>query len=182
MSATGDSGQGGNRGVRSDSPAEGSLSQPQILRVRRALELDLPLQYDLDMDWSVYDDSVGFADPVSLFEGKLVYRGMIGTLRLVAMAAFEPGTAKFELYSVEEVPPTASTTSPYPAQPDLEARQSEAVAALRTTWRTLGRTRWGKDLIISGDDIFRINSKGLIITHESAWNESPSEVWNSFRL
>ena len=31
------------------------------------------------------------------------------------------------------------------------------------------------------DDIFRISPSGLIVAHESGWNESPSEVWDSFR-
>lgn len=42
-------------------------------------------------------------DPVTVIRGKLQYRGMIWSLRLLTLAAFQKSTAEFILHSIEEV-------------------------------------------------------------------------------
>ena len=71
--------------------------------MKEILSNDLPDQYERDMDWSIYSEDVVFADPVTLTHGLLLYKGMILTLRLMTSTLFEPGTARFDLFSIEEV-------------------------------------------------------------------------------
>lgn len=151
----------------------------KLENVIRILELELPRQYEDDFSWDIYSDDVLFADPVTLMRGKLQYRGMIFTLRILTATAFQPSTAVFILHSIEEVPLDYLTQSQYGPRASLEDKES--LGAIRTVWTTKGRTLWGKNFQISGDDVFRINESGRIFSHESAWNESPESVWEAFR-
>ncbi|CAI5533501.1 unnamed protein product [Closterium sp. Naga37s-1] len=121
---------GAARAGQAEGTAGGAAGAPdaRVARVMRVLREDLPVQYERDLDWSIYDASVAFVDPV---------------------------------------PPDACTRSPFSPRPGLEGRVGEAVSAVRSVWSTRGQTRWGKALSITGDDVFRVNSTGKIITHES---------------
>ncbi|CAI5477877.1 unnamed protein product [Closterium sp. Yama58-4] len=175
--------EGGAARAAQGAPDEAAQpSDARMARVMRVLREDLPAQYERDLDWSIYDASVAFVDPVTRLDGLFLYRGMISSLRLITSVGFEPGSLVFEVHSLEEVPPDARTLSPFSPRAGPEGRVGEAVGAVRSVWSTRGHTRWGKALSITGDDVFRINSTGKIITHESAWNESPSHVWEGFRL
>ncbi|OSX76258.1 hypothetical protein BU14_0200s0013, partial [Porphyra umbilicalis] len=62
---------------------------------------DLPRQYDGDLDWSIYAPDIVFDDPVTLLRGRLSYRGMLLTLRLLAAVATT--SADFEVRSADRV-------------------------------------------------------------------------------
>ncbi|CAI5947186.1 unnamed protein product [Closterium sp. NIES-64] len=132
--------------------AGGAAGAPdaRVARVMRVLREDLPVQYERDLDWSIYDASVAFVDPVTGLDGLFLYRGMITSLRLITAVGFEPGSLVFEVHSLEEVLPDARTLSPFPPRPGLEGRVGEAVGAVRSVWSTRGQTRWGKALSITG--------------------------------
>ncbi|CAI5503687.1 unnamed protein product [Closterium sp. Naga37s-1] len=63
--------------------AGGAAGAPdaRVARVMRVLREDLPVQYERDLDWSIYDASVAFVDPVTRLDGLFLYRGMITSLR-----------------------------------------------------------------------------------------------------
>lgn len=151
----------------------------QVHLIIKTLSEDLPRQYEADMDWSVYADSVTFVDPVTKLRGLLLYRGMISTIRLLTSTVFEPSTILFRLLSIDEISAGGITLSKYSPLP-FEA-DHEALAAVRTLWETTGTSRWGKKLFISGDDVFRIGKEGKIVSHESAWNEEPSSLWKGIK-
>ncbi|GJP49250.1 hypothetical protein CLOM_g8489 [Closterium sp. NIES-68] len=101
-------------GAAGGASGDGERSDWRVARVIRVLREDLPVQYERDLDWSVYDGSVAFVDPVTRLDGLILYRGMISSLRLITAVGFEPGSVVFELHSIEEVPPSARTFSPFP--------------------------------------------------------------------
>lgn len=150
----------------------------KVESAKEILKEDLPRQYDGEINWDVYSDNVVFVDPVTRLQGKFLYRGMIGTIRALSMTIFQTGTS-FVLHSIDEVDANASTTSQFsPRKLEINIFPERA---LRTVWATKAQSRWGTDLFISGDDIFRFDKNGLIITHESAWNEDPTIVWDQLR-
>jgi len=122
---------------------------------------DLPRQYDGDLDWSIYAPDIVFDDPVTLLRGRLSYRGMLLTLRLLAAVA---------------------TTSA-----DFEVRSADRVAAdvLRTVWVTRAALRWGGGdggrFEMSGVDYFHLDEGGRVARHESQWDEPPAAVWAAVR-
>eukprot|EP00271_Cylindrocystis_brebissonii_P008537 TRINITY_DN22917_c0_g1_i1.p1 TRINITY_DN22917_c0_g1~~TRINITY_DN22917_c0_g1_i1.p1 ORF type:complete len:235 (-),score=2.70 TRINITY_DN22917_c0_g1_i1:668-1372(-) len=152
----------------------------RVSKLIRVLKEDLPRQYEADLDWSIYADSVIFVDPTTKLKGQLLYRGMLATLRVLSTTLFAGGAPNFELYSIEEVDVGAGLTSAFPSRP-VGPLPSTPVRAIRTTWSTRARSLWGTELFISGDDIFRVGSDGMILTHESAWNEEPSSIWDKLR-
>eukprot|EP00897_Mesotaenium_endlicherianum_P002796 jgi/Mesen1/2544/ME000161S01593 len=167
------------RASKSSRQSSESRLDAKVVEIMEILKGDLPDQYQKEMDWSIYDSSVIFVDPVTRLKGKLPYRGMIFTLRWLTSGLFEEATATFELFSIQEVDKGAATTSAYGPK-DLGQRV-ECKRAIRTVWATRGTTRWGKLFEITGDDIFRVDKNGKLVTHESAWNEAPSQVWADFR-
>jgi len=132
-------------------------------RIVEKLALDLPTQYKspLAMDWSIYDASVKFDDPVTNLSGKLMYKSMIVTLALIVRWFFRKDSTDFQLLSCQ-----------------LTADD----AKIETVFVTQGITLWGANLVISGVDYFWLsNSENpKIIRHESTWDQSPSEIWRSF--
>ncbi|CAI5522553.1 unnamed protein product [Closterium sp. Naga37s-1] len=93
--------------------AGGAAGAPdaRVARVMRVLREDLPVQYERDLDWSIYDASVAFVDPVTRLDGLFLYRGMITSLRLITAVGFEPGSLVFEVHSLEEV--SSACNSPF---------------------------------------------------------------------
>ncbi|CAI5516460.1 unnamed protein product [Closterium sp. Naga37s-1] len=202
-------GAAGDEGGAARAQVEGAggaaeASDARVARVMRVLREDLPVQYERDLDWSIYDASVAFVDPVSsmfaapkerLQHGPRSRAHNFQTSRRSfpsPLTLFTPPPPLLPLSSPSpppplscsplQIPPDALTCSPFSPRAGLEGRVGEAVCAVRSVWSTRGQTRWGKTLSITGDDVFRVNSTGKIITHESAWNESPSQVWEAFRL
>ncbi|CAI7767399.1 unnamed protein product [Closterium sp. NIES-54] len=156
---------GAARAGQAEGTAGGAAGAPdaRVARVMRVLREDLPVQYEHDLDWSIYDASVAFVDPVTRLDGLFLYRGMITSLRLITAVGFEPRSLVFEVHSLEEVPPDACTHSPFSPRPGLEGRVGEAVSAVRSVWSTRGQTRWGKALSITGGALGIIEGEAVTV-------------------
>lgn len=62
-----------------------------------------------------------------------------------------------------------------------ECDLTEDASKIRTIFITSGRTKWGSDLTISGEDFFWFKEgTASIIRHQSIWDQTPKEVSNAF--
>ena len=132
----------------------------------KKLAADLPTQYaaPLAMDWSIYNARITFDDPLTKLSGLFLYKSMIMFLALTVRFCFKDGTAQFLLHSCELT--------------DDERK-------IRTTFTTRGTTKWGANLVISGEDYFWLDQddsrgKVTIVRHQSMWDQTSSEIWRSF--
>lgn len=54
--------------------------------------------------------------------------------------------------------------------------------SIATRFETRGTTRWGSEVLISGDDKFLFKEGSCkIVEHQSKWDQSPQEVLDNFR-
>ena len=133
--------------------------------VAKKLAADLPTQYaaPLAMDWSIYNSRVTFDDPLTKLSGLFLYKSMIIFLALTVRLLFKDGTADFILHS---------------------CALTDDFEKVRTTFATKGTTRWGANLVISGEDFFWLEEddagKVTIVRHQSEWDQSGGEIWRSF--
>lgn len=52
---------------------------------------------------------------------------------------------------------------------------------IATRFETIGETKWGSSVRISGDDLFWFKEKEVkIVRHQSAWDQTPKQVLNDF--
>lgn len=90
---------------------------------------------------------------------------MVLTIAGIVRLLFQNGKAQFELDACDVV---------------------ESGRKIRTRFRSYGRTRWGKDVLISGTDYFWLSeaSSGAvaIVRHESIWDQTVDEVLASVRM
>jgi Uncharacterized conserved protein (DUF2358) len=139
-------------------------------RVLRVLAVDLPRQYEapLELDYSIYANGVRFTDPMTKIKSLVLYRGMIATIGLLAVALFQPGSVEFRL-------------------DECALEDGVGLGRVRTVFRTVGRTRWAADSAplfeIAGVDSFWLVSDGenvVVEHHESKWEQTPAEVSAAF--
>lgn len=86
---------------------------------------------------------------------------MILTILVVIKSLFKNGTAQFVLNDCE---------------------LTEDGSKVRTTFYTSGTTKWGANIVISGEDYFWFaNGSRQIVRHQSSWDQTPEELFQSFR-
>lgn len=63
-----------------------------------------------------------------------------------------------------------------------ECELTEDGDKIRTVFATKGTTRWGSEVVISGEDFFWFGDRSSkIVRHQSTWDQSAGEVMNALR-
>eukprot|EP00741_Cyanophora_paradoxa_P004407 tig00000802_g4278.t1 len=138
--------------------AAGDLRTPErIQHIFDVLRRDLPAMFERDVDYSIYDESIEFRDPVNKFSGMEGYRTVWWTLRYHAKYFTELG---FELRELE----------------------SPAPDTVLATWTLQGTLLlpWKPKFFFNGESTYKLNEAGLVYDHEDWWDRPPLELLAQF--
>ncbi|CAI5994389.1 unnamed protein product [Closterium sp. NIES-64] len=95
--AAGDEGGAARAEVVGAAGGAAEVSDARVARVMRVLWEDLPVQYERELGWSIYDASVAFVDPVTRLDGLILF----SSLRIITAVGFEPVSLVFAVHSLE---------------------------------------------------------------------------------
>lgn len=155
-------------------------------RFLEALKEDLTNQYANGFTFTPLAPDLRFVDPLVATEGRLTYE-LVWTPTWALMNTFmDADSLRYQLKSIEivegDVDPLSSVAHP---PKEKVALPRPTAFSVHTVWETYGSGRVNvsaplggfsleqRDFYLSGQDMFRVDDRGRLMLHESAWDQSP---------
>lgn len=163
-------------------------------RMVDCLRKDLENIYVDGMTYTPISSDIHFVDPLISLHGRTPYaKLMLEPTVLTLKNLMEPGTARMEVKSINVVAGDYSIEdTAYPPKANAAKPSREASYAVHVVWETHGAGRLNlqipggvkliqqKPFYFSGQDVFRVDSKGQVFRHDSAWDQAPLNMLSYF--
>ena len=173
------------------------LTRAQQDVLLQSLAADLENSYAEGFTYTPFAADMKFVDPVVSLEGRTAYKLMWSPLWFAMNQMLDPESLRFELKSIEIIDGDADPlkTVAFPPKADGPSSPRVASCAVHCVWETYGTGKANfnlpeglpfdlggrgvlnqKEFFMSGQDVFRIDSAGRVMLHESAWDQSPEAI------